>query len=194
MHLYPVGPYQMEKFRDVNEKEYAKTDYYNDPSALKLISQESWDADRPMFDLDDDTAPIGLVKSMAFFVRSQRTRNYLRRMVPHIFGWFTMSSVWFILIAQLENAKRDLAEVSDLKMPEWVDGLIYGQFVIFTQFALVQIVFQRMQPGFYFGTEIIYCLLSLTAKVYLGAFLLINVIMIDGSADDALSRGPGDRQ
>ena len=31
------------------------------------------------------------------------------------------------------------------------------------------------------GTEIAYCILSLTAKMYLGWFLLINVIAIDGA-------------
>mgnify|MGYP001442732544 CR=1 FL=1 len=45
-------------------------------------------------------------------VRSQRTANWLRRMVPHVFGWFTMTSVWFILCVQLENAKRDIDEES----------------------------------------------------------------------------------
>ena len=36
------------------------------------------------------------------------------------------------------------------------------------------------------GTEIAYCILSLTAKMYLGWFLLINVINVDGSADETL--------
>ena len=36
------------------------------------------------------------------------------------------------------------------------------------------------------GTEIAFCILSLTAKMYLGWFLLINVIYVDGSADETL--------
>lgn len=39
------------------------------------------------------------------------------------------------------------------------------------------------------GTEIAYCILSLTAKLYLGLFLLINVIYVDGSADETLRAG-----
>ena len=57
-------------------------------------------------------------------VRAQRTANWLRRMVPHVFGWFTMTSVWFILIVQLENAKRDIDEISDRNIPDWVNALV----------------------------------------------------------------------
>lgn len=39
------------------------------------------------------------------------------------------------------------------------------------------------------GTELIYCVLSLTAKLYLGTFLLINVIMQDGGVEAALANG-----
>ena len=59
-------------------------------------------------------------------------------MVPHVFGWFTMTSVWFILIVQLENAKRDIDEISDRNIPDWVNALIYGTFLIFMQFAFVR--------------------------------------------------------
>jgi hypothetical protein len=58
-------------------------------------------------------------------------------MVPHVFGWFTMTSVWFILCVQLENAKRDIDEVSDNNIPEWVEATIYGSLLIFMNFAFV---------------------------------------------------------
>ena len=136
-------------------------------------------------------------------------------MVPHVFGWFTMTSVWFILFTQLEHARRDISEVSDRNIPEWVFAAIIGTSIIFMSFAFVRrarsnrrlprthararaqsdaplargrskIVFQRLAPGFYWGTEIAFCILSLTAKMYLGWFLLINVIYVDGSADETL--------
>lgn len=39
------------------------------------------------------------------------------------------------------------------------------------------------------GSELVYCFLSLTAKLYLGVFLLVNVIVADGSAEDILGGG-----
>ena len=45
-----------------------------------------------------------------------------------------------------------------------------------------------LQPG----TEIAYCILSLFAKLYLGWFLLINVLFIDGSTADETLGGQGE--
>lgn len=58
-------------------------------------------------------------------------------MVPHILGWFPMSAVWFILISQLQQAKRDVAEVSDRTIPSWVNATILGTGIIFMSFAAV---------------------------------------------------------
>ena len=189
-HKYPVGPLQLRRFSDPDNDDYGKTDYYNDPTALKLISQTDWDADRPLYDVINDNQPIA-PQRVGWFVRAQRTRNYVRRMVPHILGWFPMTSVWFWLFTQLENAKRDVAEVSDREIPVWVNAVIVGTFMIFMSFAFVQITFQRLGPGFYWGTEVCYCILSLTAKMYLGWFLLINVLFVDGSTADETLQGGG---
>ena len=136
-HKYPIGPLQMQKFANPSNNDYGKTDYYNDPHALKLISQTEWDLDRPLYDVANENQPVA-AQRVGYFVRAQRTRNYIRRMVPHILGWFPMSAVWFILINQLEQAKRDVAEVSDREIPSWVNGLIYGTALIFMSFAAVR--------------------------------------------------------
>jgi len=80
-HKYPVGPLQMKKFANPSNNDYGKTDYYNDPHALKLISQTEWDLDRPLYDVANENQPVA-VQRVGFFVRAQRTRNYVRCDVP----------------------------------------------------------------------------------------------------------------
>lgn len=100
-HFYPIGPYQFEKFRN-GEDNYGRTDYYRDPRALKLISQDQWSNDRPLYDINNPDQPIAKERR-DFFVGAQRTLNYVRRMVPHVFGWFAMSSAWIIMIVRLRT-------------------------------------------------------------------------------------------
>ena len=80
---------------------------------------------------------------------------------------------------------------------------------IFWSFTAVQIIFEQIPPGFFFGTELTYCALSLTAKLYLGwcdarpflchdafskrvplrRFVLLNVVTVspdEGGAEGAL--------
>lgn len=72
-------------------------------------------------------------------------------MFPHTLGYFPMVAAWVIIIVHLETAKRDLTYITDRTMPEWVNGAVYGTVVIFWSFSVVQIIYQRLAPGFYFG-------------------------------------------
>lgn len=83
------------------------------------------------------------------FIWSQKTRNYIRRMVPHILGWFPISAAWVMIINALETARHDLADVSEEEIPPWVLGAIYGTLVIFWSFTVIQILFQWYSPGYY---------------------------------------------
>lgn len=67
--------------------------------------------------------------------------------------------------------------------------MLYGTVAMFWCFSFVQILFQYISPKFYWRSELVYCALSLTAKLYLGLFLLINVIVQDGDAEDVLGGG-----
>ena len=62
----------------------------------------------------------------------------------------------------------------DLRIPSWVRALLYGTFAIFSSFSFVLPLYQRLPPGFYFGAEISYCILSLTAKLFLGTILIVR--------------------
>jgi hypothetical protein len=83
------------------------------------------------------------------------------------------------MITHLYCEIYDLKEHTTETIPLWVEGLVVGTVVIFISFAFVQQIFQALPPGFYWGSEILYCILSLTAKIWLGVFVLVNVIMVD---------------
>ena len=157
-YKYPVGPYQLKKFAE-GAADYGVTNYHEDPNALKLIDQTEWLMDRPMHELQAAAPEVVTRGAVSTWwkahsnVRAQRTASWLRRMVPSVFGWFTMTSVWFILFTQLENARRDVDEISDENMPEWVYAMIIGSAIIFMSFAFVLILFQRLRPGFYWGAR-----------------------------------------
>ena len=187
VHYRPVGAYEFALWRAGKEMPPPIQRYRNDPTSLKLISQDQWTLDRPLYDIQSTNTVVGAESD--FFVQAQRRQNFVRRIIPHIFGWFTMMAAWGIIVTHLEWARHDLAKISDISIPSWVDGAIYGTVIIFWSFTFPQIIFQYLPPGFYWGTELIYCVLSLTAKLYLGIFLLINVIMVDGGVEQALANG-----
>ena len=51
-------------------------------------------------------------------------------MVPHVLGWFPISAAWVMMIHQLDLASDDLAAVSDVRIPDWVLGAIWGTIII----------------------------------------------------------------
>lgn len=69
-HYRPVGAYEFGLWGSNNPPPKPDERYRNDPSALKLISQVHWTLDRQW------------------------------RMVPHIFGWFTMTAAWVVIIVR----------------------------------------------------------------------------------------------
>ena len=185
IHYRPVGAYEFALWQKGLPLPTPIERYRNDPGALKLISQDQWTLDRPLYDIKSTNTVVGAESD--YFVQAQRRQNFYRRMIPHIFGWFTMAAAWVIIIVHLEWAKHDLGKITDREIPSWVNGAIYGTVIIFWSFTIPQILFQYLPPGFYWGSELIYCLLSLTAKLYLGIFLLVNVIMVDGGVESALA-------
>ena len=118
-----------------------------------------------------------------------RRYNYVYRMVPHVIGIFLYVAAWWIVVNHFVVALADLEKVQpDIRdrVPTWVIWAFVGTIVIFSLFALPQIYYQWEPPRRYWEVELWYCLLSATAKVYLGGLLYVNVIMV-GSVDEALT-------
>ena len=75
-YKYPIGPDQFRKWRSTTDPNYGTTDYRHDPRALKLISQDQWELERPVYDIQDTAKALGAESD--YFVSAQRTNNYVR--------------------------------------------------------------------------------------------------------------------
>lgn len=114
-------------------------------------------------------------------------------MVPHILGIFPCMAAWVVIVCHYIWISADLREVTTARIPSGIEGALVGTVVLFWSFTAPQIIFQHLPPGMYWGTELIYVILSLTAKLYLGLFLLINVISVDGNIEQQFA-GAGEAQ
>lgn len=115
-----------------------------------------------------------------------RIRNYMWRMFPHFVGWVPYCAAWFIVISNFFRQIDDLPDNVRNRIPWFVPWAIYGTALTFTSFAFVQARYQWTAPKHYWRSEIIYAMLSLTAKLYLGGLLYWNVILA-GSFEDAIA-------
>ena len=161
-----------------------KPDYTKNPNALHLLSGSHWEGDRPL--RDDQGKPV--VNTNFDYLHAQRVSNFMRRQVPYFLGWFPFMTYVIVVVYHLEYQKYMLNEetAGDLTIPSWVNAALYGTIMLFASFAVVMPVFQYLPPSFYWGSEIMYCILSLTAKLWLGSLIMVNVIMQEGRADDVL--------
>lgn len=142
VHYRPVGAYEFAIWREGLPPPDPIERYRNDPQALPLISQDQWTLDRPLYDIQATNTIVGAESDN--FVQAQRRQNFIRRMIPHIFGWFTMMAAWIIIITHLEWARHDLAKISDVTIPPWIDGVIYGTVIIFWSFSFVRITHSQL--------------------------------------------------
>ena len=183
---HPKSRVEFDKWKASRDPVQA-VDYWRDDSALKLISQTEWERDRPLYSAHDPDLPVETQDRTPRFIRAQRTLNYLRRMLPHVLGYFPCIAAWVVIFNALETAKRDVKDIDpDAKIPFWIEALVYGQFFIFMSFAWVQAIFQRLPPAHYWGSELVFCTMSLIAKLYLGVILSAFVFLVDGDVGDTL--------
>ena len=113
------------------------------------------------------------------FSSSSEKASTLDRLAPHLFGYLPYFAAWLPIIVTYHLQVKELCTELYQSMPKFVTPLVWGTFVIFSLFAVVQMAFQCVESlrKTYWRSEVAYCILSLTAKSYLGGFLLTNVIM-----------------
>lgn len=152
------------------------------PNELYIIDQLEWEGDPRRGKLTKEQEPFKNMVQTSYFL------NFCRRMLPFILAIFPFVTAWTCILKFLITSSFDVEELhgSGVRIPDWVVSVIVGTVVIFSSFTVVIIVFQWLPPAFYYGTELIYSLLSLTAKMYLGVFVLINIFFAEGSAEAIL--------
>jgi hypothetical protein len=83
------------------------------------------------------------------------TRNYVRRMIPHVLGIVPYVTVWVIFLngffTQLSDLKQGDADLFS-QVPSWVPVAIVGTVIIFTSFTFVQWRYQWLSPDYYWKT------------------------------------------
>lgn len=72
--LPPGGPYEFALWREGIELPSPIERYRNDPTALKIISQDQWTLDRPLYDIQATNTVVGAESD--YFVQAQRRQNF----------------------------------------------------------------------------------------------------------------------
>jgi hypothetical protein len=93
--------------REFSEKGPYTVKYGEDDMALKLISQESWEGDRPLWGDGGRLLP-----GNTEFIESQRWSNYTRRLLPYALGWIPGMTPWIILAAHYFRRQQDLRDAA----------------------------------------------------------------------------------
>jgi len=165
-----------------------KPGYETNQNDLYLVSQSHWESGRP---LRDNEGKSIAASTNSDHLHAQSVSNFLRRQVPYLLGCFPFMTYVVVVVYHLEYQKWRLHEETngDLNIPDWVNSLLYGTILLFASFAVVMPVYQFLPPGLYWGSEVVYCILSLTAKLWLGLLILVNVIMQEQRAEDLLGAG-----
>ena len=106
--------------------------------------------------------------------KSCYVKPFRARIFPHLLGYIPFTCIWFVLFHSFYHNTSDL----ESEMPEFVYVLVHVQMVIFSCFALVQLIQQYSSPMNYWKGEVAYCVLSIVAKCYLGGTLIANLFLV----------------
>ncbi len=118
--------------------------------------------------------------------RMIRQQNYFHRMIPCVFGLFLFMATWIQVIHYFLTSIDDVRERDpDLaeKIPWFVPVVVFGIFLLFLTFPVNLIWHQWLPPKHYYKTEIWWCVLSLTSKLFLGLMIYFNVLRMSSFSE-----------
>lgn len=107
-------------------------------------------------------------------------KSRLARLWPSLLGWIPYVPVWVIVLWNFHRA-IDKAAANDREVPSFVFAIIYGQIVLFSLFAIPQLVVLGLTngPEYYWIGEACYLVLSLTSKAVLGLLFVASTFAFD---------------
>jgi hypothetical protein len=110
-------------------------------------------------------------------------RSWAERLIPFFLGCYLYVPGWVVFFATFYRNAEDSASATGRGAPDFVYGIVWGEFVVFSLFTLPILWGQWRDPREYWWTELAYSVLSLLAKLLLNSLLLINVFRMNaGSA------------
>ena len=109
----------------------------------------------------------------------------LQRLGPHLLGWVPYIVMWAIIWDNFVYS----TEQANGKPPDWVYVIVWAEIVVFSIFAIVQILQQSSDWGCYnyWLGECLYIVLSVLAKGILGVVLLANILLISSDVDQVIA-------
>ena len=108
----------------------------------------------------------------------------IQRLGPHLLGWVPYVVLWAIVWDNFVYS----TDQPEGKPPDFVYVIIWAEIVVFSIFAVVQIVQQSSDWGCrnYWLGECAYIVLSVIAKGLLGIVLLMNILLVSADVDQTL--------
>ena len=123
--------------------------------------------------------------------QSRRRMNYVIRMIPHVLSIFPFVAMWVIVLNHffvfLEDLRIKNSDDIYKRVPDFIPMAVIGTLVWSILFFFPLWWWQWAPPMYYWKTEIVYLLLSLGIKLYLGYLMYMNVFTFEGGLGPALA-------
>lgn len=122
--------------------------------------------------------------------RRWRPGTLLLRLQCHLLGYLPYLVAWGLVLHQYRLNMELLADL----VPPFAQWSVLSGFVFYTCFGLVQLTLQLLTfgPSLYWIGEIVYLVLSFTAKANFGVVIVLNSLMEDSMYDTILGAFRGD--
>ena len=113
--------------------------------------------------------------------QSRRRMNYVIRMIPHVLSIFPFVAMWVLILNHFFTSIEDLRlEATDdiyKRLPDFVPMAVLGTLFLSLLFFFPLWWWQWAPPSYYWKTEIVYPMLSVLIKYYIGYLLYQNMFM-----------------